>query len=70
MNTARVAMLLRELADELEHNDAPAPPVKPSRRTQPKRKRVRQPFVPIRQLSEIEIERARQRARKLGIAIG
>jgi hypothetical protein len=76
MNTSRVAEIHRqlaklhdELADELERGDAPkntnaAPPKKP------RRKRVRKPFVPSRPFSEIEIERARHRARKLGIATG
>jgi len=76
MNTPRVAAIHRqlarlheELADELERGDGP----KNTNASVPKkarRKRVRKPYVPNRPFSEIEIERARQRARKLGIATG
>jgi hypothetical protein len=69
MNTARVAALLRELADELERGDAPKN-TNAAALARPRRKRVRKPFIPSRPLSQIEIERARQRARKLGIATG
>ena len=68
MNTARVAALLRELADELERGDAPKNDTAAA--PKPRRKRVRKPYVPTRPLSQIEIERARHRARKLGIATG
>lgn len=66
MNRTRVATLLRELADEFEQGDE-----RPKVRARAKvlRKVVRAPFVPERKLSEIEITRARQRARKLGIPI-
>ncbi len=66
MNRTRVAALLRELADELERDDERQ---KVPVRAKMLRKRVRHPFVPQRELSEIEIARARQRARKLGIPI-
>ncbi len=65
-----VAAALRSLADAVEALDedkrtkrSASPNAKPSR------KAVRAPYVPKREFSEIEIARARERAKKLGIPI-
>lgn len=67
MNTARVAALLRELADELERDERHAG--KPNVPKSAPRRPVRKPYVPDIQLTEIDRARARRRARKMGIPI-
>ena len=66
MNTRRVAALLRELADELERDDAaPANDTpKPKRRRAPQRVPS-----PAPEASELDIERARAAARRAGILV-
>jgi hypothetical protein len=57
-------------AIESEREGGPGlPRAKPLPVPKVRRKAVRKPFVPERKLSEIEIERARQRARRLGIPV-
>lgn len=68
MNVARIATLLRELADELERDGARALPNNNAPKSQ-RRKQVRKPFVAPRPISELEKARARQHLRKLGIPI-
>jgi hypothetical protein len=69
LHLTRIAGLLRELANELESRVDGMLPANAAPRVKPGRKRVHRPFTPQRELSELEIARARQRARKLGIPI-
>lgn len=74
MSRARVAELHRqlaeihrELAEEIEREQTgPRLPDAPKSKA---RRAIRDPYVPTRKLSDIEMARARQRAKKLGIPI-
>ena len=68
MNKPRLAALFREIASELEREEVVGHAAPAVVKRSPS-KRVRKPFVPQRQLSELEIVRARQRAKKLGIPL-
>lgn len=66
MNAARVAALLRELADELERDEAqPAP--QPARRAPPPR---RPRPVPEMQIDEVTRAKARRVLRRAGVVAG
>jgi hypothetical protein len=68
VNKARLAILFREIAAELERDEEQqrdAPAVAPPR----KRKAARRPYVPNIEISEVDRARARQRARKMGIPL-
>lgn len=68
MNLARIAALLRELADELDGGGsarAPAPKAPAKKR----RRRVVRPPEPPTQPTDIDRARARDAARRMGILI-
>jgi hypothetical protein len=70
VRVAEIHLQLAELHRELADIERGAP-VAASTREKPKarRKRMREAYVPERKFSDIEIARARQRAKKLGIAV-
>lgn len=66
MNRARIAKLLRELADEF---DAAATPPPAPKRSAPRRRRSATPPKPAHPPSELDIARARAAARRAGIVV-
>lgn len=69
MNPARVAQLLRELADELDGGGAPRAVPKPRRAPQRRRQRSVAPPAPDVQPTELDRARARAAARRQGILV-
>lgn len=67
MNPRRIAALLRELADELDSGATPAPPANDER---PRRKRQRPIVVPPQDVSDVDVQRAVDAARRRGIMVG
>lgn len=63
----QIADLHRELAEELEREHRPANDA--ANVPKAKRKRIRKAYVPKREFTDIEMARARQRAKKLGIPV-
>lgn len=65
MNRARVAALLRELADELEREDVPTP----ANDVRPRRRRARPAIVVPEDATDLDMKRAIDVARRRGIVI-
>lgn len=67
MNAHRIAALLRELADELDSAPVPSPPANDER---PRRRRQRPIVAPPQDVSDVDVQRAVDAARRRGIMVG
>lgn len=71
MNVGRVAALLRELADELERDNTETRAANDQRPAAPKPRRRRRPVVVAPSgVSDVDIKRAVDAARRRGIMVG